>query len=339
MRIRRCTWWTARRPPQRLAGMSLPVDLRLARSFEAASSLSSGDMLRGEPRIACWTSARSLCASSTSLVPSSKRRRERSSIDSISTRRAGRVASAILLGSLCFYYWPGWAEATSVLVLAAVRICTVVAPLSTSRVSGSPTWLRIPIWALSRPAASSRLVSPGLRGAGPPNNASIACCCASAGESPAVPATGGARLKSGGMISGALRATANSSGLFAWPFKIEQPPVVTAAASTRTVKALRMFDSRPGLIALWLIRTADEGAQQQDHDGDANRRIADIEYQKRPPLAKMEVGEVDDIAMTSAVEDIAERAAQHHAKRDLVDAVLLAAHPEGDAERDGRRQR
>src|SRR5436190_16886625 len=101
MRIRRWTWSTARRPPHRLSGISLPVALRLASSLDAASSLSSGETLRGEPRIACWTSPSSLCASSTSLEPSSKRRRERSSIDSISTRRAGTVVSAILgLGSL-----------------------------------------------------------------------------------------------------------------------------------------------------------------------------------------------------------------------------------------------
>src|SRR3954454_3876595 len=101
MRISLCTWSTDRRPPHRVSGISLPVDLRLASSFDAASSLSSGETVRGLPRIACWTSASSLCASSTSLVPSSKRRRERSSIDSISTSRAGTLVSAILgLGSL-----------------------------------------------------------------------------------------------------------------------------------------------------------------------------------------------------------------------------------------------
>src|SRR5579884_1992357 len=78
--------------------MSLPVALSEASKREAASSLSSGDTLRGDPMIACCTSARILCASSTSFVPSSKRRRERSSIDSISTRRAGRLVSAILVG-------------------------------------------------------------------------------------------------------------------------------------------------------------------------------------------------------------------------------------------------
>src|SRR6476469_1288015 len=164
-----------------------------------------------------------------------------------------------------------------VLVFCADRICSVVGPLSTSRVSGSQTWLRMPICASLRPAASSRLISPGLRGAGPPNRASIACCWASAGVRPAVPATGGARLKSGGMINGALRATANSSGVARWPCKVEQPLVVTAATSTRAVKTLRMFDVLLGAAALCLILTAQERPQQQDHDGNANRGIADIE--------------------------------------------------------------
>src|SRR6185369_664845 len=321
MRIRRCTWSTARRPPQRLSGISLPVDLRLARSFEAASSLSSGDMLRGEPRIACWTSARSLCASSTSFVPSSKRRRERSSIDSISTRRAGTLDSAILW--IQAPYWPGCAEATLVWVLVAVRIWTVVWPLSTNRVLGSHTWLRMPICALLRPATSSMLVSPAVRGAGPPNKASIACCCASAGVIPPVPATGGARLKSGGTISGALRATWNSSGVLGLPLRAAQPLVANAAVSARAEKALRMFGSLLGIAPCCLILTAQERAQQQDHDANANRRIADVEYQKRPVRTKMQVGEVDDIAMERSVEDVAERAAQHHPQRDLIGAVLL----------------
>src|SRR5206468_10244774 len=119
----------------------------------------------------------------------------------------------------------------------------------------------------------------GRPAAGPPNRASIACCCASAGVIPPVPATGGARLKSGGRISGAFRATANSSGVFALPNA--QPLVASAAASARAEKALRMFGSLLGTTALCLILTAHERAQQQDHDGNANSRIADIEYQKR----------------------------------------------------------
>src|SRR3954467_6829668 len=133
------------------------------------------------------------------------------------------------------------------------------------RVSVSHTVERMPAWAPSRPAASSMLVSAALRGAGPPNKVSTACCCASLGERPAVPATGGARLKSGGMISGALRATANSSGAALRGFIKAQPLVVTAAASAKAVRALRMFDRLLGAIALCMILTAHKRAQQQDH--------------------------------------------------------------------------
>src|SRR5215218_10188914 len=171
------------------------------------------------------------------------------------------------------------------------------------------------------------LVSPGLRTAGPPNKVSIACCCASPGVRPDVPATGGARLKSGGTTSGALRATANSSGDRP---RVAQPAVATADSSTAAVMALRMFDS---LLRSFL--TSEEGAQQQDHDGNANRGIADVEYQKWPELAKVQVGEVHDIAVPRAVEDVAERSAQHHPQRDLVHAVLLAPDPDGNADRYG----
>src|SRR3954454_22772652 len=336
MRISRCPWSTDRRPPHRVSGISLPVAFRLASRRDAASSLSSGDTLRGEPRITCWTSASSLCASSTSFVPSSKRRRERSSIDSISTRRAGRLVVVIpWIFAPVRSYCPVWAEATLVLVFPAVRIWRVVGPLSTIRRSGSATDERMPSCAVAPPAArSSRFDSLGGRGAGPPKIASIACCCASLGLSPAVPATGGARLKSGGMINGALRATANSSGVRAVRLVVAQPLAVTAAPSTRAIKTLRMFDSLLGLTALFLILTAQKGAQQQDHDGNANRRIADIEYQKRAPFAKMQVRKVDHIAVQRPVEDVAERAAQHHAERDLVDPVLLAAQPISDADGD-----
>src|SRR5258705_13758079 len=179
----------------------------------------------------------------------------------------------------------------------------------------------MPIWARSRPAASSMLVSAWLRGAGPPNRASIACCWASPALRPAVPATGGVRLKSGGMINGALRATANSSGVPLRLLNKEQPLVATAATKRAAVRVLRMFDRLLGAGPLSLLLTGQERAQQQYHDADANRSIADIEYQKRAEVAEVKVGEVDDIAEPDAVEDVAQRAAEHHPERNLVGAV------------------
>ena len=90
-------------------------------------------------------------------------------------------------------------------------------------------------------------------------------------------ATGGARLKSGGTISGALRATVNSAFGLRRLRNAAQPLVATSATRTSAVRLLRMFDSllRPG--AFRVVLTSDERTQQQDHDRDANRRIADIE--------------------------------------------------------------
>src|SRR5437868_11269180 len=197
----------------------------------------------------------------------------------------------------------------------------------------------MPAWAPLRPASSSRLVSAALRGAGLPNKVSIACCWASVGLSPAVPATGGDRLKSGGMISGALRATANSSGAARLPLRAAQPLLATAATMTRAEMALRMFDSLLGALALCRFLRGQERSQQQDHDGDANRCVADIEYQKRPEVSEMKVEEVGDIAVKRAVEDVAERSAQHHPERGLVDPVLLAPDPHGDGNGDRTRRR
>jgi hypothetical protein len=39
-----------------------------------------------------------------------------------------------------------------------------------------------------------------------------------------------------------------------------------------------------------MILTGEKGSQQQDHDRDANRRIADIEYQKRTAQPILEAG-------------------------------------------------
>src|SRR5690242_6425775 len=231
-------------------------------------------------------------------------------------------------------YCPACADATLLFAAGAARICSVAAPLSTMRVSGSHTVERMPTGASARPASSSMLVSEALRGAGPPKSVSIACCCASLGVRPAVPATGGARLKSGGMISGALRATANSSGARRLFVSAAQPLVASADTTMTAVRALRMFDSLLGAGPFSVILTAQERAQQQDHDGDANRRIADIEYQKWPEVAEMKIGEVHDIAEADAVEDVAERPAEHHSERHLVDAVLRSSDPDRDADRD-----
>src|SRR6185369_14439028 len=134
------------------------------------------------------------------------------------------------------------------------------------------------------------------------------------------------------MISGALRATANSSGV---RLRACVQPTVEKVASRRTApRALRMFDC---LLGAFL--TSEERAQQQDEDRDANSGIADVEYQKRPECAEVQVGEVDDIAVAHAVEDVAERTAEHHSERDLVEAVLFAPDPDSDADRDRARQR
>src|SRR4029079_15620494 len=118
--------------------------------------------------------------------------------------------------------------------------------------------------------------------------------------------------KSGGMISGALRATSNSSGAARRPPSAAQALVATAATMTRELMALRMFDSLLGGVALRPFLRGQESAHQQNHHGDSNRGIADIEYQERAELAEMKVGEVADVAEAGAVEDVAERSAQHH---------------------------
>src|SRR3954453_13313762 len=100
-----------------------------------------------------------------------------------------------------------------------------------------------------------------------------------------------------------------------------------------------MSGSLLGATALCLMLTAHQGAQEKDHDTNTNRRIPDIEYQKRAPRTKMQVGEIDDIAVERPVEDVAERSAEDHAQRDLVDAVLLAPDPVSDAECDRTGQR
>src|SRR5258705_7198321 len=134
----------------------------------------------------------------------------------------------------------------------------------------------MPIWARSRPAASSMLVSAWLRGAGPPNRASIACCWASPALRPAVPATGGVRLKSGGMINGALRATANSSGVPLRLLNKEQPLVATAATKRAAGRGLPLFGRFLGGGPLSLLLLGQERGQEKDYDAPANRSLPAI---------------------------------------------------------------
>jgi hypothetical protein len=47
----------------------------------------------------------------------------------------------------------------------------------------------------------------------------------------------------------------------------------------------------------------------------------------------MQIGEVDHIAEADAIDDVAERAAEHEAERQRVVAALFAPHPEDDERR------
>jgi len=85
-----------------------------------------------------------------------------------------------------------------------------------------------------------------------------------------------------------------------------------------------------------MILTGEKRTQQQDHDGNANRGIADIEYQKWTKSPEVEVRIVHDIAEAHPIEDVAERSAKHHSKCSLVEAVLLASNPDCNAGGDDR---
>src|SRR5215210_7736295 len=95
-----------------------------------------------------------------------------------------------------------------------------------------------------------------------------------------------------------------------------------SAGTTRRKRALRMF-----IGSFWRLVTQEQGAEQQDHDPDANRRVGDIKDIKGSKLAKMEVEEVDDIAELHAIDDIAQRAAKHEAQRKAVSGLGLAPDP------------
>src|SRR4030095_15634439 len=129
------------------------------------------------------------------------------------------------------------------------------------------------------------------------------------------------------MISGALRATANSSSDFCLPPPNTLQPASRIAGAMRR-RALRMF-----IHSFRRLVTDQEGAEQQDNDADANRGIADIKDIKGPEHAKMKVQEVEYIAELHAVDDIPERSAQYHRQRQLVAARLFLANPPGHADR------
>src|SRR5213075_1646690 len=80
--------------------------------------------------------------------------------------------------------------------------------------------------------------------------------------------------------------------------------------------------------------TEEEGAEQQDDDANANRRVADIKDIKGPERPKMQIEEVDDIAKLHPIDGISKRAAEDHGQSELVAALLFLANPPGDADRD-----
>src|SRR5262245_49083431 len=108
------------------------------------------------------------------------------------------------------------------------------------------------------------------------------------------------------MTSGALRATANSSSDFCLlPPKTLQPASRIAGAMRR--RALRIF-----IRSFRRLIPQQEGAEQQDDDANANRRVADIKDIKGPPATKMQVEEINDIAELHPIDDIPQRTAENH---------------------------
>src|SRR4029453_17550817 len=131
------------------------------------------------------------------------------------------------------------------------------------------------------------------------------------------------------MISGALRATANSSSDFCLP------PPKTLQPASRIAGAMRIKTLRIFIRSFRRLLPKQESAEQQDDDANANRRVADIKDIKGPPATKMQVEEVDHIAELHPIDDIPQRAAKDHRQRQLVSALLFLANPPGHADGDG----
>src|SRR4029453_7769245 len=131
------------------------------------------------------------------------------------------------------------------------------------------------------------------------------------------------------MISGALRATANSSSDFCLP------PPKTLQPASRIAGAMRIKTLRIFIRSFRRLLPKQESAEKQNDDANANRRVADIKDIKGPPATKMQVEEVNDIAELHSINDIPHRAAEYHRQRQLVAALFPLANPPGDAESDG----
>src|SRR6187551_202698 len=150
------------------------------------------------------------------------------------------------------------------------------------------------------PARLSALVSTALRGAGPPNSASSACCAAVPSAGRGAPGWGGTSSKSGGTTSGAWRWTANSSGRS----RLASPPApqpasdAALAATRRSWVTLRIRNLR-GLVRLFAALRGgrflahEQRADKHYCDADRDRRVGDVEDQERPEFADVEVGVVD----------------------------------------------
>src|SRR5690606_28818426 len=140
---------------------------------------------------------------------------------------------------------------------------------------------RMPASELRPPAWLTTLLSEALRVAGPPNSAWSAWPLVSVSCGRGWPGVGGTSAKSGGITSGALRDTANSSGalrLFS-PRLLPQPASVMAARprpakiTVLRIQCLRYFR------LFWGI-AHQQRPNEQDQYADGNSSIGKVENQK-----------------------------------------------------------
>src|SRR5438094_7101314 len=149
------------------------------------------------------------------------------------------------------------------------------------------------------------------------------------------PALGGTSAKSGGTISGCWRATANSSGRVRFSGLLLQPASSNATAvALKTTGTLRILNFLPRFPF-----ARKQGADNQQQDADGNRSIANIEDQKGADRAEMQIGIIKHIAHPRAIDNIAQRPAQDHAKRNSIVAVALAPQPQYHTDREAGGQR